>query len=180
MAYNESGLSAKDRPQGRALFDSSHLGRQTAGENNPSFNPFGFLRLSASSSVTEIQLRRARPESSTTRHFLRRRVLTSFDDLAAPRVATKIAALRNLVRNRQRLLCAGWRHAEGVQCLRENSGVRVAVEQFVLFRRGAASECSPGRKPGEAKWNKSQPQRGERLFSRTHVRPEASRVQWQR
>jgi len=82
MAYNESGLSAKDRPQGRALFDSSHLGRQTAGENNPSFNPFGFLRLSASSSVTEIQLRRARPESSFTRCFLRRRVLTSFDDLA--------------------------------------------------------------------------------------------------
>jgi hypothetical protein len=74
--------------------------------------PFDFLRLSASSSATEIQLRRARPESSTTRHFLRRRVLTPFDDLARSGVATKIAHLRNLVRNREELLCVGWRHAE--------------------------------------------------------------------
>jgi len=33
----------------------------------------------------------------------------------------------------------------------------------VTLSRGAASECSPGRKPGEAQCNNSQPQRGERV-----------------
>jgi hypothetical protein len=42
-------------------------------------------------------------------------VLTSLDDLASPRVATKIARLRILVRNRRQLLCASRRHAEGLQ-----------------------------------------------------------------
>jgi len=46
MAYNVAGLSAQGpAARTRPLPDSSHLGRQTAGENNPRLTPFDCLLL---------------------------------------------------------------------------------------------------------------------------------------
>jgi hypothetical protein len=49
------------------------------------------------------------------RHDIFFGALTPFDELASPRVATKIARLRTLVRNSQQLLCVSRRHAERLQ-----------------------------------------------------------------
>jgi hypothetical protein len=61
MAYNVAGLNAQGAGHTAALFlDFSHLGRQTAGENNPRLTPYD-LRCEFS---FRLKLRSARRKSS--------------------------------------------------------------------------------------------------------------------
>lgn len=102
MAYNVAGLNAQGpAARTRPLPDSSHLGRQTAGENNPRLTPLTVCDFCCRTQIT------SRPSRKfPLRYFFRSDALASLDVNEAGQVASKIALLRNLVHNTPTVLCA--------------------------------------------------------------------------
>lgn len=150
MAYNVAGLNAQGpAARTRPLPDSSHLGRQTAGENNPRLTPLTVCDFCCRNQIT------SRPSRKfPLRYFFRSDALASLDVNEAAQVASKIALLRILVHNTPAVLCAvrdrTYSGLEGKNIMKHLFPGKLSVVLVVLLAASCPAQEAPAARPQDA------------------------------